>query len=219
MNWVLVNGLWFVGFGLMLASSGIDGAYMARWMPVGWEWLGYVLNSTADVSVMVLTYFFGRLQQDRAKAKRKLSVIVLGGEAVGVFFSWFFSWRQLLIVLPAVEPVDYLRIAPIAAAFIPLLLAFIGYAESLLAGRFETSEQPKATSEQSKATIEKPVVHTEPKTKPMAQPMEISLNQWRSLVSGMNGDRPTDAEGVNQWLSDNGYEQKPVSTARRWVNA
>ena len=218
MNWILTNSLWLVGFGLMLASSGIDGAYMAQWMPDRWQWLGYVLNSTADVSGMALTYFFGRLQQDRAKAKRRLAVIVLGGEIVGVFFSWFFGWRQLLIVLPPVEPVDYRWIAPIAAAFIPLLLAFIGYAESLLAGKFESSEKP----------VNAPVVKSEQKPEPVnaipaslapiPAPLKIiELSEYRSLIAGLNGGTPRTAEAVNQWLEQHGYEQKPVSTARRWA--
>lgn len=225
MNWILTNSLWLVGFGLMLASSGIDGAYMAQWMPDGWQWLGYVLNSTADVSGMALTYFFGRLQQDRAKAKRRLAVIVLGGELVGVFFSWFFGWRQLLIVLPPVEPVDYRWIAPIAAAFIPLLLAFIGYAESLLAGKFESSEKPLAQSvvksEPKPEPVnisEKPVITIPASLAPIPAPLKtIELSEYRSLIAGLNGGTPRTAEAVNQWLAVNGYEQKPVSTARRWA--
>jgi hypothetical protein len=162
MTWILTNSLWLVGLGLMLASSGIDGAYMARWMPAGFAWLGYVLNTTADVSGMVLTYFFGRFQQDRAKGKRRLALFLLPADLVAALFSWFFSWRQLLIVLPTVEPLAYQWVAPIAAAFIPALLIFIGYAESLLAGRFETAQisqpatQPKTVAAQDKAQIAAP---------------------------------------------------------------
>jgi len=185
MNWILTNSLWCVGLGLMLASSGIDGTYMAEWMPNGWQWLGYVLNSTADVSGIALTYFFGRLQQDRSKAKRRLAMIVLGGELVGVFFSWFFGWRQLLIVLPVVEPVDYQWIAPIAAAFIPLLLAFIGYAESLLVGRFDASDTPKRASEVAGVKPEVAVV------KPEVTEPTIELDELALKVYAAYSENPT----------------------------
>ena len=59
------NSLWIMSIGLMAASSGIDGAYMAAWMPAGAAWLGYVLNTTSDVASEVLMYWFGRLQQER----------------------------------------------------------------------------------------------------------------------------------------------------------
>ena len=31
-RWLQANSLWLVSLGLMVASSGIDGAYMARWI-------------------------------------------------------------------------------------------------------------------------------------------------------------------------------------------
>ena len=209
-NWLLSNLLWLAGFGLMLASSGIDGAYMSDWMPDGFGWLGYVLNTTADVSGMILTYNFGRLQQDRTKAKRKLSLFLLGAEVIAVVYSWFFSWRQLLLILPAIEPLAYKWVAPVAAGFIPLLLAFIGYAEALIAGRFEATDAKTSATGTTAATTGAPV-----KTKP--EPREITLNQWRAISAKMNGDTPTDVDTLNQWLAANGYRRKPASTARRWL--
>lgn len=132
-GWVWNNSLWLVGVGLMLASSGIDGAYMARWTT--WPILGYVLNTTADVCSEVLMYWYGRFQQDRSDRKRRLSAALLAAEAVAVGYSWLFSWRQLRVMLQPAEPTDWQWVAPLAAGFIPLLLAFIGYAQSLLAGR------------------------------------------------------------------------------------
>jgi len=141
-EWLLRNSLWLVGLGLMLASSGIDGAYMERWN--AWRYGGYVLNTVADLAGMALTYWYGRLQQDRSRTKRRLSAVLLGAETVAVLYSWFFGWRQLLIVLPATEGDATRWVAPIAAGFIPLLLAFVGYAQSLLAGRIH-SEAPVAS--------------------------------------------------------------------------
>jgi len=127
---------------LMLASSGIDGAYMARWMPSGWGWLGFALNTTADLTGETLMYAFGRLQQERRGSKRqRASWAILGAEVVTVLFSWFFSWRQLRAVLPAVEPQAWNWVSAVSAAFVPLLLAFCGYAQAVLAGRFGESER------------------------------------------------------------------------------
>ena len=152
-TWLLNNSLWLAAIGLMLASSGIDGAYLAKIMePRLWP-LGYVLNTVSDVSGLIITYAFGRLQQERRNSKKwRLSWALLGAEVVAVWFSWFFSWRQLRIVLPGVEG-DYAEsVAMIAAAFIPLLLAFIGWAQALQAGRFEEQgaskpAQPSAESD------------------------------------------------------------------------
>ena len=139
---LLSASLWLVALGLMLASSGLDGAYLARWMTDlpgigGAALLGYVLNTTADVAGLVLTYWYGRLQLDQSATKRKRSAILLVAELIATGYSGFFSWRQLRLVLPAVEGDAARWVAPVSAGFIPLLLAFIGYAQALLAGRIE----------------------------------------------------------------------------------
>ena len=161
-TWLLDNSLWFAALGLMLASSGIDGAYLAKIMePRLWP-LGYVLNTVSDVSGLIIIYAFGRLQQERRNSKKwKLSWALLGAEAVAVWFSWFFSWRQLRIVLPAVEGPFAESVAMIAAAFIPLLLAFIGWAQALQAGRFEEqkSKQDEQVEQPIKQVEQPPVLH------------------------------------------------------------
>lgn len=135
------NSLWLMSIGLMAASSGVDGAYMSTWMPRRAYWLGYVLNTTSDVASEVLMYWFGRLQQERKGSKKwRFSWWLLPAEVVIVTFSWFFSWRQLRIVMPAVEGAAAAWVAPISAAFAPILLASIGYAQALLAGKFEDAD-------------------------------------------------------------------------------
>jgi len=145
MTWLLDNSLWLASLGLMLASSGIDGAYLAKMMePQLWP-LGYVLNTVSDVSGMILIYWFGRLRQDRKGSKRyRLALALLPAEVVAIAYSWFFSWLQLRMVLKPVEGVDAQWIAPIAAGFIPLLLAFIGWGQALREGRFEETLAAKA---------------------------------------------------------------------------
>ena len=100
MTWMLENSLWLVALGLMLASSGIDGAYMSRLMTPGLWPLGYILNTMSDVSTMVVMYWFGRLRQSPKGTKRyRLAAWLLLSEVVSVGYSWFFSWRQLLLIL------------------------------------------------------------------------------------------------------------------------
>jgi hypothetical protein len=176
----------------MLASSGLDGTYMARWMSVGWGWSGYILNTMADIAGMVITYQYGCLQRKRDDDKKVKSRRLLVAEWIAVGFSWFFSWRQLRMVMPAVEPDSWQWVSPISAAFIPLLLAYIGYAQSL----HET------------ATIK-----NEPAT-----PLPIELDEWLKIAPKLNGDMPAlTAGGINGWLDANGFETKAPSTAQYWA--
>ena len=146
-RWAKENSLWIVSAGLMLASSGLDGMYMSAWMPGGWAWLGLALNTMSDVAGMVLMYWYGRLRLSPRGSKRyKLAAALLPAELVAVAYSWLFGWRQLRAVLPAIEPEHWRWVAPIAAGFIPLMLAFIGYAQSLLAGKLDivvVEQEPK----------------------------------------------------------------------------
>jgi len=157
-TWLLNNSLWLAALGLMLASSGMDGAYMAKIMePSLWP-LGYVLNTMSDVSGLVIMYAFGRLQQERKNSKKwKLSRVLLGAELVAVAYSWFFSWRQLLRTLQPMEQANTQWVAPIAAGFIPLLLAFIGWAQALQAGKFDEQK-----SEQDEQVEQPPVLPEQP---------------------------------------------------------
>lgn len=246
--WLHENALWLVGLGLMLASSGIDGAYLARLMslPV----LGYVLNTTADIASMTLTYYYGRLLKDNNKGskKYKLAGALLGSEVVSIGYSWYFSFLQLRIILQPIEPVATGWFAFASAGFIPLLLAFIGFAQALIStppevnttgAKVNTTEQPVNATFRAVNKSEQPVACSEHKVNTTERSLNVnerpvntterSLNTsehsvntiecslWRSLVAGMNGDTPHDATGVNQWLSAHGYEQKSLSTARRWA--
>lgn len=130
-NWFKRNSLWIVGFGLMLASSGLDGVYMMLWMPTGAGILGLVLNTVADIANMKLGTEFGKLQRSTIKERRKLSVLLLFGELIAIAYSWFFSWRQMRRVLPAIEPDDWTWVSFVAAGFIPVTLFFLGIAQSL----------------------------------------------------------------------------------------
>jgi len=149
---IQANSLWIVSIGLMLASSGVDGEYMTYWMPASAPWLGYILNTTGDVASEVLMYWFGRLQQASKNTKRhRFSWWLLPAELVTVAYSWFFSWRQLRRVMISVEGSATVWVAPISAAFVPVLLAAIGYAQALMAGKFAQERHRESASENSKS--------------------------------------------------------------------
>lgn len=155
-RWARENSLWLVSIGLMLASSGLDGVYMGKWMPIGWAWLGLVLNTMSDVGNMVLMYWYGRLkQQPKGSLRYRLAGALLPAELVAILYSWFFSWRQLRAILPGIEPADWRWVSAVAAGFIPLLLAFIGYAQSLLAGKLEIE---RAEPMGERAIVAKPAI-------------------------------------------------------------
>lgn len=198
-RWFRDNSLWIVGLGLMLASSGLDGVYMSKWMPLGYGWLGLVLNTTSDISGMVIIYWYGRLRQDRSSRKRRLSNVLLATEAVAVLYSWVFSWRQLRLVLPAIESEDWKWVSAIAAGFIPLLLAFIGFAQAVLAGRLQDpqeAKQPAAKAEKTKATIA----------------------DWRGILPSLAGkERELSAEDVKTILNRRGFAAPSRRTRSAWA--
>ena len=198
-RWFRDNSLWIVGLGLMLASSGLDGVYMSKWMPPGYGWLGLVLNTTSDISGMVIIYWYGRLRQDRSSRKRRLSNVLLAAEAVTVLYSWAFSWRQLRAVLRQYEPQDWQWVSAVAAGFIPLLLAFVGYAQALLAGRLQDpqeAKQPAAKAEKTKATIA----------------------DWREILPSLDGkDRELSAEDVKTILNRRGLAAPSRRTRSAWA--
>lgn len=133
------NALMLAGMLLMLASAGVDGKFLSMWMSPGLAWLGYVLNLVSDSSGYVLSNAYGRLQNSEDANKRKLSRFLLVGEVVNIFYSWLFSFlvlRERFIAFH-VNPItnnlstEIEVLAFISAGFVPLLLVFLGYAESL----------------------------------------------------------------------------------------
>lgn len=199
------SSLWLVGLGLMLASSGIDGAYMSTWMPPGFGWLGLVLNTTSDISGMVLVYWYARLQQDRSSRKRRLSNVLLAAEAVTVLYSWLFSWRQLRLVLPNVEQVGWQWVSAVSAGFIPLLLAFVGYAQALLAGRVDDREKPPRT-----IAAERPASVPLPK-------LTATIGDWRVLVRNVADPAALTARGVASMIEGHGLEPPSMRTCSTWA--
>jgi len=210
---IVNNSLWLIGLGLMLASSGIDGAYMSQWMPPGWEWLGLVLNTMADIGGMVLMYWFGRLRQDRSKAKRQLAYALLASEIVSVVYSWGFSYLQLRRVLVAVEGDEAEVVAFFAAGFIPLLLAFVGYAQALLEGRIVT---PKASQQTAQTAQQVPQnVPTSAATDVVVTLSDAAVTlkkpQFDAWIASLNGERDTlTRKDVLDWAESRGLD---VSTA------
>jgi hypothetical protein len=162
--WIKKHPSIAIGAGLMLASSGLDGAYMTLLMPqhvliarwtVSFAWLGLVLNFAADGTDLYLSYRIGRLMNTRDTVKQWGAVILLAlGLLVAAGYSWYFSYLQLRRVLPAFEVGevgDVDRTARIIAGFIPALIVILGLEDGLShfsSKRFlETGEEQPAISE------------------------------------------------------------------------
>lgn len=149
----LANSLWFASIGIMLASSGIDGAYLAKIMNP--SILGYVLNTVSDIASMILMYWYGRLTMDRSSTKRGRARWLLAVEAILTGFAWLFGWRQLLPLVTEYEGAQAARwLAPVMAAFTPVALIGIGYAQSLLAGRIEKEKETQPTAHDQPQPVE-----------------------------------------------------------------
>lgn len=178
--------LWVASVGLMVASSGLDGAFLTKLMPPGWAWLGLVLNTMTDIVSELAMYWYGRLQMDGSSAKRKRSKYLLVGQVVLVGYAWLFSWRQLLPIVRQVDPVAAGWLAPVAAAFIPVALIVVGYAQALLAGRIEV---PKADI---KTPMETPKIADGPEAMPSEpeQVPELTPEARRERVIELWRDNP-----------------------------
>lgn len=164
--------LWLASIGLMLASSGIDGAYLAKLMPAGFAWLGLVLNTVSDVAAEVMMYWYGRLQQDASTAKRRRAKWILVIVALLTGYAWLFSWRQLLPPLRAIEQDAATWLAPLVAGFVPVSLAGIGYCMALLSGRIEKERDAERTTERQQPRTERtePAAATAELAEPFACP-------------------------------------------------
>lgn len=211
-NWLLRNSLWLAALGLCLSSSGIDGQYMAAWMPSGMGWLGYVLNTVSDLTGMVIMHQYSRLQQTRrneagGKRRLQLSRVLLGAEVITVGYSWFLSWRQLRIVLPAVEPVAWPWVAPAAAGFVPLLLAFVGYTQGLLAGRIESGQEKTVEEAVGVSRNERMTEHAQA----FSDNGKRSFAQFeRAITTGA-----LDVDAMTGWQVGE-WAGKSAATGRRW---
>jgi len=203
-NGFLRISLWLASIGLMIASSGVDGAYLAKLMPLGFGWLGLVLNTVSDVSSEIMMYWYGRLQMDASSAKRKGARWLLAVNGLLVGYAWLFSWRQLLPIVRQIEQGAAEWLAPLMAAFIPVALVGIGFAQALLAGRIETvKEMPKAAKLDNTPPIEQ------------AQDAELSTDALREQVlDAMLADEPPTqavlAERLGVSRSTIGYHVKAL---------
>jgi len=169
-NWLALFGrflaqhsLWIVAAGLMISSASFDGVYLETLSVI--TGFGYAINVFADITNPALMYWYGRLQQDKYKAKREKSKSILAWERVAIAYSWLFSWRQLRGRVYLVEQaplaaklggseiatvIEIELLAFAFAGFVPLMLAGIGALQALIAGRIEE----KAGESKPEATVE-----------------------------------------------------------------
>lgn len=208
-DWIIKNSLWIASIGLMLASSGLDGAFLCKLMPESLWWLGLVLNTTTDVTSEFISYWTGRLAQDASKTKRRLSKLLWLPQGLLVGYAWLFSWRQIIPIMRIIEPQDYKWLSPICAGFVSVALVAVGYTQSLLAGKIEKEE---VAVQNTAITANGDAVGA------AAQSLIATYADWRGIADKLNGDRAKlTAERVNTLLIEAGYAAKPESTARYWA--
>jgi len=197
---LLDNSLWLAALGLMISSSGIDGAYLVRMMEPRLWMLGYVLNTVSDVAGLTLMYWFGRLRAEPKKSKKhKYALALVPAEVVAVAYSWFFSWLQLRIVLRSIEGVDAQWIAPIAAGFIPLTLTSIGWAQAVRDGRFgERKEtQPAEDAWEPAPPTPEPAEDTEARAYRVCNPCSFTAHSPQAWAGHCRGaEHKRNASGV-----------------------
>lgn len=133
---MLHGSLWICAIGISVFSAGIDGEWMASFQE--WRWMGYAQNLTGDIAGEVLMYHFAKLQKENrvGSKKWKASWVILGGSILMLGYSWFFSWRQLMITLAGQPP----WVPVICATFAPALLGFVGYTQAIVESKLEKIE-------------------------------------------------------------------------------
>lgn len=205
---LLKVSLWLASIGLMLASSGLDGAYLAKLMPDGWAILGLVLNTVADVTSELGMYWYGRLRMDKSSTKKKGAKWILVGQVVLVGYAWLFGWRQLVPIIAQVDP-DAPWMAWVGAAFIPAALIVVGYIQSLLAGRIETVKVDQAAEV------------SEPKPEPAEAQVDLPaarIDDFRRILGRLNGQGATlTAEQLADELAVDQLGLPSDSTVKRWL--
>lgn len=234
--WIDRNMLMIMAMAVSLASSGIDGAYMSKMMTDPLWFTGYILNTVADIATFQLANWYGRLEQRGTGAHEWQIRRVLYGEYTAIAYSWLFSWRQLRPVLRAIEMppngiplfsgvnwwgIDWARVefevvTAILAGFVPVVNYHLAYAQALRDGKFDTKTTPSKRQRPASDTVQSGDDTT---PEPKRAPEPIRKQQFLELVSGANGDAPTDADAVLAWLQRNGYDTKSASTRRRWASA
>ena len=213
-NWIgqvwqsfLHVSLWLVSIGLMISSSGIDGAYLTKLMPAGWGWLGLVLNTTADIGSEIGMYWYGRLKQ----AGRKKIWPILVVQVILVGYAWLFGWRQLVPIVKELEPVGHQVYAGIMAAFIPVALVGIGYTQALLAGRVVSANaRPIAAKEERVAVpVDEPApIADEPKNEPAEVEDKLAGEALREAI--LDAKRSNPALTYNELAAQFGRAQSTV---------
>lgn len=214
-SWICKHPSIAIGACLMVASSGLDGAYMTLLMPqrviiarwtVSFAWLGLVLNLAADGTDLYLSYRIGKLMNTRDAIKQWGAIVLLAlGLLVAAGYSWFFSYLQLRRVLPAFEVDNVDRTAKIIAGFIPALIVILGLEDGLShfsSKRFLEQSAPEPAKREPK-----------PQPKPLACPI-------CGATSGKSGKPFLTKDAISGHMSvhkhgDNGNTPQPERVEAR----
>lgn len=221
-NWIKRNRLFLIGLGLMIANNGTEGLYMSFWQPDKWGWLGIILNFMSDAAVWEIASQYAKMQRVADIDKRKKAKSLLWANVASVAFAWFFGWRQLRVVLVPIEGQDAAWVSMICAAFVPLVLMFIGRAhglrnaaredgqENISAGHLENLQTEIAKLSAIVKVQEQQIDHL---SWPIAR-----LSDWRLILSSLNGNGSKVSEKMAKSLLTDA-ELRPPSERNlaRWI--
>lgn len=210
------NSLWIAGVAIMLASSGVDGTYLSKWQPDGWGWLGYVLNTSADLATEILMYWYGVYRRNNAKGTKKyrMARVILVFDLVLAWFSWFFGWRQLIPIMDDIELEKRSLIAGISASFAPVTLMAIGYCQSLLHVKDDGAPKSRNDGATGASTAQNDADDAPMTREPDASgvnEVRTALNKpdFTRWLASLNGDRATvTRDVVFTWAAGAGADVK-----------
>ena len=150
-----------ISIAVMVASMFLDGAYLRRFAYVGafGTICAYTLNCVADLAVNKLTREFVRQRMGNlGKWRGRLVFVLLLFAFASFYYTSVFSWREASLQMPD-EP-NWLLWS--IATFAPTVLAGLGVAEALRAGRSVGAKSTNVVPAAAPKSADVPAVAPEP---------------------------------------------------------
>ena len=200
--WYRDNLIW-TSIAVSVFSCAFDGAFLSGLMwqslPILAVVFGQGLNFAADVATHVLSRQFAEEQQKaRRKSKRwRLSFLLLGGDAIAIYYSVVFSWHQIATTAPDLPA--WLQWS--AASFAPVTILWLGIAGAIRDARSEA--EPKR--EQSETSEHKPAA-----SEPAPLTLGFHCERCEFVAETQNGLNAH--KRVHAVKAGNGRHKQPIRT-------
>lgn len=225
--------LW-LAFGLALAASVSHLAWAFGELEFArTRWMGWPAAVAVDAGLAALAYSI----QQRRRAGRGAGVLWLG--VIGFsFISAFANLEHALAVVTAngvtlatfgAADAFVLLKAVLLSATLPLLVVYLGEVvssddnatlqwQAAFAALESDLAATRAELERAYGQLAELTRPTEATDAPLDDKPAPTVEAWRAIAAGLNGQRATlDWRGVNELLLAAGYAPAPATTARRWA--